>query len=65
MIILPLTHRGRVTHICVNKLAFIGSDNGLLPVWRQAIIWTNDGILLIGLLVTQFSEILSKILAKF
>ena len=34
--------------ICVGKLATIGSDNGLSPARRQAIIWTNDGILLIG-----------------
>ena len=26
-----LTHRYRVTHICVNKLTTIGSDNGLSP----------------------------------
>ena len=36
----------------------IGSDNGLSPVRRQAIIWTNAGILLIGPLGTSFSEIL-------
>ena len=24
-------------------MAIIGSDNGLLPVWHQAIIWTNAG----------------------
>ena len=41
----PLTHWGRVTHICVIKLTVIGSDNGLSPGRRQAIIWTNDGIL--------------------
>ena len=58
---LLLTHWGRVTHICVSKLTIIGSDNGLSPVWRQAIIWTNDGILLIWTLVTNFSEILSEI----
>ena len=56
-----LTHRGRVTHICVGKLTIIGSDNGLSPGRRQAIIWTNAGILLIGPLGTNFSEILSKI----
>ena len=44
----PLTHWGRVTHICVSKLSIIGSDNGLSPDRRQAIIWTNAGILLIG-----------------
>ena len=52
-----LTHWGRVTHICVSKLTIIGSENGLSPDRRQAIIWTNDGILLIGLLGTNFSEI--------
>ena len=36
----------------------IGSDNGLLPGWCQAIIWTNAGILLIQSLGTNFSEIL-------
>ena len=57
-----LTHWGRVMHICVSKLTIIGSDNGLLPDWRQAIIWTNAGILLIGPLGTNFSEILIEIL---
>ena len=55
---LPLTHWGRVTHICVSKLTIIGSDNGLSPGRRQAIIWTNAGLLLIGPLGTNFSEIL-------
>ena len=41
--------------ICVGKLTIIGSDNGLLPGRRQAIIWTNDGILLIPPLGTNFS----------
>ena len=53
-----LTHLSRVTHICVSKLTIISSANGLLPEWRQAIIWTNAGILLIGPLGTIFSEIL-------
>ena len=57
-----LTHWGRVTHICINNLTIIGSDNGLLPGRRQAIIWTNAGILLIGPLGTNFSEILIEIL---
>ena len=57
-----LTHLGRVTHICVGKLSIIGSDNGLLPEPRQAIIWTNAGILLIGPLGTNFNEILIEIL---
>ena len=57
-----LTHWGRVTHICVSKLTIIGSDNGLSPGRRQAIIWTNAGILLIGPLGANFSEILIEIL---
>ena len=56
-----LTHWGRVTHICVSKLAIIGADNGLSPGRRQAIISTNDGILLIRTSRTHFSEIVSKI----
>ena len=56
-----LTHWGRVTHICVSKQTIIGSDNGLSPGRRQAIIWTNAGILLIGPLGTNFSEILIEI----
>ena len=47
-----------MTHICVGKLTNIDSDNGLSPERRQAIIWTNAGILLIGPLGTNFSEIL-------
>ena len=45
-----LTHWGRVTHICVGRLTIIAR--------RQAIIWTNAEILLIGPLGTNFSEIL-------
>ena len=56
-----LTHWGRVTHICVSKLTIIGSDNGLSPGRRQAIIWTNAGIWLIRTLGTNFSEILGEI----
>ena len=56
-----LTHWGRVTHICVSKLTVIGSDNGLSPGRRQAIIWTNAGILLIGALGTNVNDILFKI----
>ena len=52
-----LTHWGRVTHICVSKLTIIASDNGLSSGRRQAIMWTSAGILLIGPLGTNFSEI--------
>ena len=50
-----------MTHICVGKLSSIGSENGLSPERRQAIIWTNAGILLIGPLGKKFSEILIEI----
>ena len=56
-----LTQWGRVTHICVSKLTIIGSDNGLSPGRRQAIIWTNAWILSIWTWGTNFSEILSEI----
>ena len=39
----------------------IGSDNGLSPGRRQAIIWTNVWILLIGPMGINFSEILIEI----
>ena len=55
-----LTHWGRVTHICISKQTIFGSDNGLSPCRRQAIIWTNTGILLIGTLGTKLSEILCR-----
>ena len=56
-----LTHWGRVTHICVSKLTIIGSDNGLSPGRRQAIIWTTARILLIWASGTNLSEILIEI----
>ena len=56
-----LTYWGQATHICVSNLTFIGSDNGLSPGRRQAIIYTNAGILLIQTLGKYFSEILSEI----
>ena len=58
-----LTHWGRVTQwrVCVSKLTIIGSDNGLSPGRRLAIIWTRAGILLIGTLGTNFREMLSGI----
>ena len=48
-------------HMCVTNLTINGSDNGLSPGRRQAIIWTNAGILLIGPLGINFSEIIIKI----
>ena len=51
-----LTHWGRVTPICVSNQTIIGSDNGLSPGRRQAIIWTNAGIWLIGPYGTNENE---------
>ena len=60
-ILCQLTDWGRVTHICVGKLAIIGWDDGLAsPGRRQAIIWTNAGILSIEPRGTSFSGILFK-----
>ena len=51
-----------MTHICVSDLTSIGSDNGLSPDRRQAIIRINAGILLIRPLGTNFSAFLVEIL---
>ena len=48
-------------HICVSELTIIGSDNGLSPGQRQAIIWTNAGILLIRTSGTNCSDIFIEI----
>ena len=47
-----------MTHISASELIIIGSDNGLAPGRSQTIIWTIDGLLLIGPLGTNFSEII-------
>ena len=47
-------------YVSVNWVG-IDSDNGLAPNRCQAIIWTNTGLLSIGPLGTNFSEILIKI----
>ena len=46
--------------MAVNQVSIV-SDNGLSSGQHQAIIWTNAGILLIGTLGTNFSEILIKL----
>ena len=50
-----------IIYASVIKPSLAWSDNGLVPGRHQAIIWTNAGILLIGTLGTNFSEILSEI----
>ena len=57
----PLTHLGRVAHICVGNVTIIGSENGVSPGRRQAIVWSSAGILLIGPFGTSYSEILVEI----
>ena len=47
-----------MTYICVGTNTIIGSDNGLSPGRRQAIIWTNAWILLIRPLGRNYSETL-------
>ena len=50
-----LYHWGQLTHLCVSKQTIISSNNGFLPGWRQAIIWTNTGMLLLEPVGTEFS----------
>ena len=45
----------------VSKLTIIDSDNGLSPDRRQAIIWANAGILVIGPLGRKVSGMLIEI----
>ena len=59
-----LTHLHLVPHTCVSELGWsISSGNGLSPVRRQAITWTNAGLLSIGLMRTNFNEIRMCILS--
>ena len=57
-----LIHWGWPMRICISKLTIIGSDDCLSPGRCQAVIWTNAGILWIGPLGTNLSEILIEIL---
>ena len=53
-----LIHWGLVVHIRVGTFTIASSHKGLSPGRRQAIIWTNAGILLFGPSRTNFGEIL-------
>ena len=53
--------RPSYAYFCISKLNIIGSNNSLLPVGRQTIIWTNAGILLIVPIGTIFNEIVIEI----
>ena len=50
-----------MTHICVDNLSIIASDDGLSPRRHQDSIWTNCAILLIRTLGSNFSQTLTKI----
>ena len=56
-----LTHWDQVMNICVSKQTIIVSDNGLSPGGCLAIIGTNAGILSIGALGTNCSEMFIEI----
>ena len=51
-------------YICVDNLTINGSDNGLSPGQRQAIIWSNAGTRLIGPFGTNFSTILIQLFVQ-
>ena len=53
-----ISHWVRVTHLCVSQLTIISSGNGLYFGRRRAIIGANAGLLLVGPLGPNFSEIL-------
>ena len=56
-----LTHWGRVTHICVDKLSLVQIMACLLDGAKPLSERTNAGILLIGPLGINFSEIVIEI----
>ena len=47
--------------MCVGNLTIIGSDNDLSPGQRQAIIWNDAGVLLMGPLGANLIEIVIEI----
>ena len=57
---IPLTYWGQVMHIMSVQHSIIASDNGLVSVQCQAIIWTNAAIFSIRPQDTYFSEILEN-----
>ena len=62
----PLTHLPLVPHIYASvNWVRIGSDNGLSPVRRQAITWTNADLLSFGPWGTNFSGIRIEIHFSF
>ena len=54
-------HTKNIHRSIVSKLTITDSDNGLSPDRRQAIIWTNAGLLVIGPLGANFSGMLIEI----
>ena len=54
--LLSITHWVRVTHLCIGNICHHWLNNGLSPVWPQAIVEIKYGILT-GPLETNFKEI--------
>ena len=53
-------------YVCVNIYqAIIGSDNGMSTSWHQAFIRISAGVLLIGTLVTNLSDIWTNLCIFF
>ena len=63
--IVRLTNCGRVTLYGTHYLVDIVSANGLSPVSRHAITWTNTDLSMIGPIGTSFSENRIKIQTLF
>ena len=57
-----LTHWAERLIYASVRLPIIGSDNGLSPDRRQAIIWSNADVLQIGPLGAKFNKIWKKII---
>ena len=55
---IPCVNSERPNDAHMRRSSIIGSDNGLSPARRQAIIWTNDGILLIVPLGTIHDDVI-------
>ena len=55
-----ISHQCRIYESVINRVR-IGSDDGLSPIWHQAIILSRVGLLSNGHVRTKFSEIVIKI----
>ena len=53
---IAIAHWGRVTHICVDKLIIIGSDNGLSPDRRQASHYLNQCSIIVNWILANIFQ---------